>query len=129
MNIIVCFKQKSWCTVGIQKVRTYIANNSRAIPKNPTNCQEINDAFREENVMNALGRSKLPGNSIFFDGVVERETHSFCVFSSKFGIALVEKHIERARRHFYGRRNILCVPSWTIHATFDNLCSIHQMRK
>lgn len=77
----------------LQKIR------DASIPKNPTNCSEIKEAFADEKIMQVMGRSKHPEKSIFFDGVIDRGTHSFCVFSSKFGISLIEKHIEPERRH------------------------------
>lgn len=80
--------------------RTFQMIRDKTIPKNPINCQEILESFKNEKIMESLGRSKHLGNSIFFYGVVQRERHSFCVFSSKYAISLIEKHIEPTRRHF-----------------------------
>lgn len=80
--------------------RTLQLIRDKSIPKNPTNCQEITDAFRDEEIMKTIGRSKTLGNSVFFDGVVERETYSFCVFSSKSAVSLIQQHIEPQRRNF-----------------------------
>lgn len=82
-----------------QYERTLLEIRKQSIPKNPANCVEIGEAFQNENIMNMLGRSKNVEKAVFFDGVVERETHSFCVFSSKHIIALIQQHIEPARRH------------------------------
>lgn len=79
---------------NVQKIR------DSAIPRNPTNCAGIRDAFQQDDIMATLGRSKHLDHPIFFDGVVEKRKHSFCVFSSKYAIALIEKHVEAGRRHF-----------------------------
>lgn len=80
--------------------RTLQMIRDKTIPKNPTNCGDISAAFQDETILNTLGRSKHTDKSIFFDGVVEKDTHSFCVFSSKYVISLIAKNIEPARRHF-----------------------------
>lgn len=81
--------------------RTLQLIRDKTIPKNPNSCDEIANAFRDEKIMNALGRSKHEGNAVFFDGVVEKVTHSFCVFSSKYAISLIQEHIEQ--HHFIHR--------------------------
>lgn len=90
--------------------RTLQLIRDKTIPKNPTNCGEIFNAFQDETILNTLGRSKHVDKSIFFDGVVEKNTHSFCVFSSKFAISLIQSHIEPARRHFMVDATFKVVP-------------------
>lgn len=88
--------QLSWKKYG----RTLELIRDNTIPQNPTSCNEIRNAFQDEKIMSTLGRSKHIGHGIFFDGVVERETHSFCVFSSKKAISLIEKNIKVEDRHY-----------------------------
>lgn len=71
-----------------------------AIPANPSTCSEIGDAFMKENIMNGLGKSQHSEKNIFFDGVVETNRYSFCIFSSKYICRLIDEHIPNDRRHY-----------------------------
>lgn len=44
--------------------------------------------------MDSIGRSQHLGNAPFFNGPVQTEQYAFCVFSSKYIIDLIEKHID-----------------------------------
>lgn len=50
--------------------------------------------------MDSIGRSQHVGNPEFFNGAVQTENYSFCVFSSKYVIDLIEKHIDVNLRQY-----------------------------
>lgn len=114
--------------------RTLQMIRDKCIPKNPINCAEIIAAFRETKIMSTLGRSKLPGNSVFFDGLIEKATHAFCIFSSKFAIALIQKNIEVARRNYMVDGTFAVCPIGpfnqllVIHAAYIKCVSVYIMR-
>lgn len=70
-----------------------------ALPKNPTTCAEISNAFESANIMNSIGRPQHVGNAIFFNGVVQEDDFSFCVFSSRFIMNMIESHIDNSRHY------------------------------
>lgn len=54
---------------------------SSALPKNPRNCDDVARIFQRSDVMQLLGTTK-DGHE-FYNGAVESDDYSFCVFSSK----------------------------------------------
>lgn len=80
--------------------RTLQLIRSASFPKNPVTCDEISNAFQNENIMNSIGRSQHVAKEAFFNGVVQSEEYSFCVFSSKNIMNMIEKHIDVNRRHY-----------------------------
>lgn len=59
------------------------------VPKNPTNVDELNETFKDEQVMNTYGFSQhKEDRRRFFDVAVQRNDYSYCVFSSKHLIEL-----------------------------------------
>lgn len=79
---------------GLQLIR------NATIPKNPTNCLEIHNAFQNENIMQAIGFSQHAEKNIFFDGVIDTGLFTYCVFSSKDIIKQIEKKIDVQERKF-----------------------------
>lgn len=65
------------------------------LPKPPTNCSEIKEAFENENVHEKFGFSKHQNREKFFNGCYENKSFSYCVFSSMTTIKLIEKHVNR----------------------------------
>lgn len=80
--------------------RTLNLIRNKTLPKSPTSCHEIGRAFTDNKIMLSIGTSQHEENYVFFDGIVETEKFSFCVFSSKYCINLIENHIELSRRRF-----------------------------
>lgn len=78
----------------LQKIRNH------AFPTNPKDCAEIIAAFENQNIMDSIGRSQHVSKYAFFNGAVKTEEHSFCVFSSKHIMDLIEKRIESGRREY-----------------------------
>lgn len=77
------------CKRSLQRIKRGI------LPKNPLTCEDINIAFADEKVFSSYGRSlHVEENFIFFDGAVDATNYSFCVFSSKKTIALVQENFK-----------------------------------
>lgn len=80
--------------------RTLQRVKKSGLPKNPTNIEEINAAFRNDEIMNTYGTSLQSSKKYkFFSGGFETPDHSFCVFSSEAMIELIEQNIPPADRH------------------------------
>lgn len=77
-----------------ERTLNYIRN--KTLPKSPTTCEEIRSAFSNDNILSSIGTSQHEG--VFFDGIMEFESYSFCVFSSKYAIKLIEEKILPYRR-------------------------------
>lgn len=80
--------------------RTLQLIRSASFPKNPVTCDEISEAFQNRNIMDAIGRSQHVTKDEFYNGIVQNEQYSFCVFSSKHIMNMIENHIEVDRRHY-----------------------------
>lgn len=80
--------------------RTLQLIRSASFPKNPITCDEIAAAFQEDNIMNAIGRSQNTAKETFYNGVVQTENYSFCVFSSKKIMNIIDQNIEVNRRNY-----------------------------
>lgn len=65
------------------------------MPKNPENVEAINEAFEDANIFKVFGQTahKVDPERLF-DGAIRKETHSFCVFSSKKIIKMVEENVD-----------------------------------
>lgn len=59
---------------------------------------EISAAFQEEEILKTFGYT-FGDENLFFDGVEQHESHSFCVFSSKSMINLIRQHIAPENMH------------------------------
>lgn len=64
---------------------------NKAIPENPKTADEIAKIFTRDDIMNLLGNTK--DGSILYDGAMECDDFSFCVFSSKSSIELFVSHV------------------------------------
>lgn len=80
------------------------------LPKTPETVDEIVDAFSRKDVIESYGTAlqtvdghgvELKEKYMFFDGAFEnkKKQFSFCAFSSKATIKLIESHIPVAERH------------------------------
>lgn len=68
------------------------------IPKNPQTVDEINEAFKNKEILELFGHT-LGMKDLFFDGAVKTENVDFCVFSSKKQIQLLNTHVDDKRLH------------------------------
>ena len=68
------------------------------LPDNPKSIDELNAKFSEEEIKKKFGQS-IHTESNIFNGAVHSEKHSFCVFSSKPFIDLMQNHIGGGERH------------------------------
>lgn len=89
---------------GLQKIK------KGTLPTTPATIKEINEAFAQDSVFDAYGSTlqtvDLDGENLekkhsFFDGAIEnkKKQFSFCVFSSKVAIELINRHIPVEKRH------------------------------
>lgn len=78
---------------GLQVLR------SAALPKNPTNADEIAKMFQRDDIAKLLGTTK--DGRPFYNGVFESDDFSFCVFSSE---STIKQYCERVK---YGDRHIM----------------------
>lgn len=87
---------------GLQKIK------QGTMPKTPQTVQDIIKEFAKDDISDAYGCSlhthdynkvELTEKYQFFDTAVERATYSFCVFSSKATIKLINQHIPQNERN------------------------------
>lgn len=71
------------------------------LPTNPKNVHEINEAFRNPEILRSFGYSFGENGTTekFFDTAVETENFSYCVFSSKKIISMINDRIKPEKRH------------------------------
>lgn len=79
--------------------RTFQRIKQGILPKNPLTVAEINEAFAKQEIQDAYGHALHSAKQPFFNGAVQYEKHSICVFSSKYTIDLIEKNIPPTERH------------------------------
>lgn len=95
-----------------------IIRNS-ALPKNPTNCDEISNIFERDDIYKLLGTSK--DDKPFFNGAVEGNGYSFCIFSSHTSINLYKSRTKAENRIIMMDGTFAVVPI----GTFDQLLVIY----
>lgn len=99
------------------------------LPTTPDSIDDINRAFDDESVFDAYGTSlqvvdtdgsNLPQKNRFFDGAFEnkQKQFSFCCFSSKTTIKLIEKHIPADKRHILMDATFRVVPMGKFNQLF-----------
>lgn len=70
------------------------------LPSNPQTVDDINKAFENVDVMKGYGQTLHKNkNHAFFDGAVSTNEYSFCVFSSKATLEIIDEHIPIEERH------------------------------
>lgn len=100
---------------GLQKIK------KGTLPKSPQTIDEIHAAFEQSDVFDTYGSTlqtkDLDGNDLehmhnFFDIAVEnkKKKFSFCVFSSKTTLELIEKNIPIPERHILMDATFRIVP-------------------
>lgn len=80
--------------------RTLNVIRNKVSPKNPKTCDEIGKAFTDNHIMENIGCSQHKDKQVFFDGVIETESFSYCVFSSKYTMELIRQRIETNRLNY-----------------------------
>lgn len=79
-----------------------------SLPSTPKNVAEIINAFEQKSVIDSYGvtlqtidleKKPLTEKYRFYDVAVEEKGFSYCIFSSKVSIQLIEKHIDIDKRH------------------------------
>lgn len=65
---------------------------NRSMPENPKSANEIAKMFERADVMNLLGNAK--DGTVFYNGAMECEDFSFCVFSSESSIRLFTSRVK-----------------------------------
>lgn len=92
------------CTRTLQRIRR------ECVPPNPTTIEAINLAFSDEVLLDTYGKALTDGNPLFFDGAVQCEDHSFCIFSSKSVISTIKKFLPENERHIMMDATFSIVP-------------------
>lgn len=103
----------------------------QSVPKSPTSVAAILELFGKEDIMKSFG-STFSGDSDendglsdgvhkFFDTAVEKDGYSFCIFSSKPIIGLIETHIPRHLWHILMDATFKTVPV----GPFNQLLILH----
>lgn len=81
------------------KKRTIQRLKRGILPKNPTTVNEIKTAFSDEKIFHTYGHSLHTNEKyLFYDGAVETDKYSFCVFSSKLTVKLIAENIPISER-------------------------------
>lgn len=94
-----------------KKKRTLQRLKRGTLPKNPTTVAEILAAFILPAVFSTYGKSLHENEDLpFYNGAVETKKFSYCVFSSRKTIELIEKHIPVENRQ---------ILSWAVQAVAD----------
>lgn len=81
-----------------QVYRTLQRIKKGVLPKNPVSIQEINEAFRDPEILKSFGNA-YGIEEKFFDAAVETDNFSYCIFSSKKMINLINTRIAPNKRH------------------------------
>lgn len=68
--------------------------------KAPTNAQELNEKFKEQNIFESLGKSLHRDRGIFYNCSQITENYSNCIFSSSKSIQLIKENVEEKDRFF-----------------------------
>lgn len=81
--------------IDYNKIKRTLQRDKRGIlPKNPTTVEDIIAAFDDPAVLETYGRSADKNEPFkFYDGVIRTNKYSFCVFSSKKTIDIMNEHI------------------------------------
>lgn len=106
-------------------VRTLQLIRDASIPKNPVSCDDINKAFKDPNIMETMGISMLESKDVFFDGAVDRGDYKYAVFSSKYSMKLIVKHIEDERRHLMVDPTFKVCPIGPIQTALNIPCGLY----
>lgn len=81
------------------------------MPKNAKTVDEINERFEDDTVRKIFGTTASTLDpEPFFDGAFERDTHSFCVFSSKKTIKMCKEHLSTGECHILMDATFKIVP-------------------
>lgn len=67
--------------------------------KNCETCKQIQQTINKK-AIEWIGMSKHPSNRLLYDGMVNINGYQYSVFSSKFMIELIQKHIPTGERYF-----------------------------
>lgn len=82
------------------------------VPKAPTTCAEIKQAFENENVFDEYGMTKHSDHrEIFFNTIHESSSFSYCIFSSVRIIKLMEENNDRSRKKILMDATFKIVPA------------------
>lgn len=68
--------------------------------KAPTNAQQLNEKFQDQNIFEALGKSLYRDRGIFYNCSQITESYSNCIFSSSKSIQLIKENVEEKDRFF-----------------------------
>lgn len=83
-----------------RKKRTIQRLKRGVLPQSPKTVAEILAAFDKSAVFDTYGKSLHEGEDLpFFNGAIETKDFSYCVFSSRKSIELIEKYIPVPERH------------------------------
>lgn len=94
-----------------KKKRTLQRLKRGVLPKNPTSVEEIVAAFNDEAIAKTYGRTLHKDNNFaFYDGAIETKKYSFCVFSSKETVRLIEENIPMSEREILMDATFRIVP-------------------
>lgn len=87
--------------IAYDKVKRHL-NRKRSIvlPKSPTTCAELRDAYLNEIIMNLYGYTKSSNKKIFFKYSYESTQFSYCIYVSEKVITLMTIHLEVKDRNF-----------------------------
>lgn len=109
---VIIFHRNQDATIDYNSKKRTIQRLKRGIlPRNPTTVDAIQKAFDDAKVMATYGHSLHVDKPFrFFDGTVETKDYSFCVFSSKATVQLIEKKIEISKREILMDATFRIVP-------------------
>lgn len=89
---------------------------NKSLPKNPICCDDISKIFEREDIVEILGKSKK--GDIFYNGCMETNGFSFCVFSSYISIQTFESRVKFGERTYMMDGTFDSVPMGTFNQLF-----------
>lgn len=107
---MICFRNQEVQIDMRRKARCLEKKAKGVLPKNPVTCNDVLSCFQDNDIMNNFGYSLHNEKHLFYNGLIETPTYSFCVFSSKMSINLMQSHIPIERRHILMDATFKIVP-------------------
>lgn len=100
--ILIFFSRNQQCTLIYEDhVRSFQNARNVGVPKAPKTVSEIRAQYNKPAIFNVYGQTDHDDKrEIFFDHLYEGKDFSYCIFSSKKIMTMIQKHMEVFERHY-----------------------------
>lgn len=98
---IFVFRNQQCTLIYDDHVRSFQNARSVGVPKAPKTVSEIRAQYNKSEIFNVYGQTDHDDKrEIFFDHLFEGKDFSYCIFSSKKIMTMIQKHMEVFERHY-----------------------------